>query len=175
MFTTATPVFGHDVIVATSVVVRNLLADEVDGYRDLRLRALLDSPAAFTATWDEESAMPESAWAARVESSVSGASAVVVADTGEDLVGLAGGIPWGTRARVISVWVAPDWRRRGLAQRLVEKVCDWAVAVGYTEAQIETAIGNSGPQRLYEELGFVPVVEEPPPDCGPVLVRRLPR
>jgi len=156
-----------------TVVVRHLLPDEVDSYRDLRLAALLNSPTAFTATWDEENAMPDSSWAARVESSVEGRSAIVVADTGEELVGLAGGIPWGTRARVISVWVAPRWRRRGLAQRLVETVCDWAATAGYPEAQIETSIGNSGPQKLYQELGFAPVDEPPPPDCGPVLVRQL--
>ena len=156
-----------------SVVVRDLLPDEVDRYRDLRLAALIDSPAAFTSTWEEESAMPQSAWVARVESSVGRGSALVVADPGEELVGLARSIPWGARARVISAWVAPGWRRHGLAQRLVENVCDWAATAGYPEAEIETAIGNSGPQKLYEELGFIPVDEQPPPDCGPVLVRPL--
>jgi GNAT superfamily N-acetyltransferase len=163
----------HDIAMAESVIVRTLLAGEVDRYRELRLMALLDSPNAFTATWAEESAMADSAWEARVELSLSGGSAIVVADTGRELVGLAGGIPWGTRARVVSVWVASAWRHRGLAQRLVERVCEWAAAGGYAEAQIETALGNSGPQSLYERLGFVPVDEEPPPHCGPVLVRQL--
>jgi GNAT superfamily N-acetyltransferase len=157
---------------AETVAVRHLQPDEVDRYRYLRLRALLDSPAAFTATWDEENAMPDSAWVARVESSE---SAIVVADTGAELVGLAGGIPWEGRLRVVSVWVAPGWRRRGLARQLVEQVCEWGAATGYAEAQIETAIGNADPQKLYQALGFVPVDEPPPDGCGPVLVRRLTR
>jgi GNAT superfamily N-acetyltransferase len=158
---------------AEKIVVRGVFPDEVQRYRELRLAALTDSPAAFTSTSEDERAMPYSVWESRVESSVRGGSALAVADTGEDLVGLAGGIPWGTRARVVSVWVAPSWRRIGLAERLVERVCEWASAAGYKEAQIETAIGNSGPQRIYERLGFVSVREEPPPGCGPVLVRQL--
>jgi len=71
----------HDIAMAESVMVRTLLAGEVDRYRELRLVALLDSPTAFTATWAEENAMADSAWEARVELSLSGGSAIVVADT----------------------------------------------------------------------------------------------
>jgi RimJ/RimL family protein N-acetyltransferase len=117
--------------------------------------------------------MPESDWRERVESSVAGQSAIVVADTGDELVGVASGIPWDRRARVVGVWVAPDWRGRGLAQLLIDQVCKWAAAAGYSEVQIETTIGNSGPQRLYERLGFVPSDDLPPPECGPVLVRQV--
>lgn len=155
------------------VVVRSLGASEVDRYRDLRLRSLLDSPEAFTATWQEESNMPEADWSRRVEDSLIGRSALAVADAGDDLVGLAVGIAWGDRARVVGVWVAPDWRNHGLAQRLIEKVCEWAVETGYSEVQIETTLGNPGPQRLYERLGFVRSDEASPPELGPVLVRHL--
>jgi GNAT superfamily N-acetyltransferase len=157
----------------TSPVVRRILPDEVARYRELRLRALRDSPAAFTATWDDESRMALGAWAARVEASVTGASVIVVADTGEELVGLAGGVPWQGRARVVSVWVAPAWRGRGVARCLIEAVCEWAIGAGYREAQIETATTNPGPQALYQRLGFASVDEPPPPDCGAVLVRAL--
>jgi len=158
---------------ANPPVVRRIRSDERERYRELRLAALQDSPAAFTATWDAESTMPLEAWAARVEASVSGASVIVVADTGKDLVGLAGGIPWERRARIVSVWVAPGWRGHGIARRLVESVCEWAAGAGYVEAQIETAITNPGPQELYRKLGFVFLDETPPPGCGAVLVRSL--
>jgi GNAT superfamily N-acetyltransferase len=158
---------------AKAPVVRAVLRTEVEQYRELRLRALRDSPAAFTATWDDEHAMPEAAWAARVDASLTGKSVIVVADAGDELVGLAVGIPWEHRARVVSVWVAPGWRGRGLARRLIERVCTWAVAAGYREAQIETAEGNPGPQALYRALGFVPMDGSPPPGCDCVLVRSL--
>lgn len=159
--------------VAESLAVRVISSDEAGRYRELRLGALMDSPTAFTASWEDESVMPDDEWTARIESSLAGATVIVVADTGEQLVGLAAGIPWGDRARVVSVWVAPAWRGRGVAGRLVDAVCEWAVTAGYGEAQIETAVGNPGPRALYERLGFNPVDEEPPPDCGPVLVRPL--
>ena len=154
-------------------VTRSIRADEVVPYRDLRLAALRESPTAFTATWEQESGMPMEEWAARVESSVSGKSVIVVAEVGDELVGLATGIPWGHRTRVVSVWVAPEVRRQGIAARLIEAVCAWARQTGYREAQIETASANPGPASLYQRLGFQPVDEEPPPDCGGVMVRPL--
>jgi GNAT superfamily N-acetyltransferase len=154
-------------------VVRAIRPGEVERYRELRLRALRESPEAFTAKWDDESRLPSSEWAARVASSVAGATVVVVADAGDELVGLAVGIPWDGRARVVSVWVAPTWRGHGVAGRLIERVCGWAARAGYREAQIETAITNPGPQALYERLGFLPVDEAPPPECRAVLVRVL--
>ncbi len=154
-------------------VTRTIRADEVGRYRDLRLSALRESPTAFTATWEQEQAMPMEEWAARVESSVTGKSVVVVAEDDGELVGLAVGIPWDNRARVVSVWVAPPWRRRGIAAHLIEEVCAWARGSGYGEAQIETTRANPGPAGLYQRLGFLPVDDVPPPDCGGVLVRSL--
>ena len=156
-----------------AAVVRDIRAAEAERYRDLRLQALRESPTAFTATWDEERAIRFEEWETRVASSVHGTSVIAVADSGDELVGLAVGIPWGGRARVVSVWVAPPWRRHGLAQHLIEHVCDWAARAGYREAQIETAMGNHGPRALYQRLGFAPVDEPAPPACEGVLVRSL--
>ena len=164
---------AHAAGVQGSPVVRKIVPGEAERYRGLRLAALQESPASFTATWEEESALPSTAWAARADSSVTGTSVIVVADTGTELVGLAVGIPWEGRARVVSVWVAPEWRSRGVARRLIESVCDWAAASGFREAQIETTMTNPGPSALYERLGFTPVDETPPPDCGAVMVRSL--
>jgi len=156
-----------------SVEVRQLRADELDGYRTVRLAALLDSPEAFTATWEQERSMPEADWIVRVDGNASGHSAIIVADAGGAFVGTAGGIPHEDRIRVVGVWVAPEFRHRGLGQALVERVCAWAASAGYGEVQIETAVDNAGPRTLYERIGFVPSDETPPPGCGPVLVRAL--
>jgi GNAT superfamily N-acetyltransferase len=159
--------------VPAAPVVRTILGNEAARYRDLRLEALRESPTSFTATWDDERMLPREEWEARVASSVGGTSTVAVADSGDELVGLAVGIPWGGRVRVVSVWVAPRWRGQGLAARLIEHVCDWAAHAGYREAQIETAMGNPSPRALYQRLGFMPVDETPPPECEGVLVRSL--
>jgi len=164
---------AHDRGVPDDPVVRELFAAEVARYRDLRLEALLRDPTAFTATWDDEQQMPLSAWEARVASSAAGTSVIAVAEAADELVGLAVGVPWNGRARVVSVWVEAPWRGRGLASRLIDHVCAWAARAGFAEAQIETAVGNPGPRALYERLRFLPTDEPPPPGAEHVLVRAL--
>jgi len=154
--------------------VRRLRPDEVKDYKAVRLAALADSPSAFTETLAQASMLADEVWAERVESHNAGATAIIVADDGARLVGLAAGIPFEGRARVVSVWVDPAFRGRGLAAALIEEVCAWAAGAGYAEIQIETAIGNSGPRRIYERLGFEPTDIPPPAGCDPVLVRHLP-
>jgi hypothetical protein len=48
-------------------VVRALRRDEWRNYRELRLRALSDSPDAFGSTWKAEAARPDSAWADKTD------------------------------------------------------------------------------------------------------------
>jgi ribosomal-protein-alanine N-acetyltransferase len=51
--------------------------------------------------------------------------------------------------------VAPDWRRRGLATRLLQEVFRDARADGATAATLEVRSSNVAARALYEKLGFV--------------------
>ncbi|MBM6551023.1 GNAT family N-acetyltransferase [Marinomonas ostreistagni] len=51
----------------------------------------------------------------------------------------------------------PDWRRRGLAQRLIEHWLDWAQAQDCHEALLEVRASNTGAIALYEKLAFAEV------------------
>jgi hypothetical protein len=69
--------------------VRAFSADEWRGYRDLRLRALADSPDAFGSTLTEETSRLDAEWARRFASSAdSRVSLPLVAE------GLASGLDW---------------------------------------------------------------------------------
>ena len=71
--------------------VRRLAAQEWRLYRDLRLRALADSPDAFERTFDEARALPDDAWQARLaEGTSSERSLPLVAELGEPV-----GLAWG--------------------------------------------------------------------------------
>ncbi len=54
----------------------------------------------------------------------------------------------------MNVAVAPDFRRRGIASALLERLFDATAtrpARGYT---LEVRVSNTGAIRLYEQLGF---------------------
>jgi len=53
------------------------------------------------------------------------------------------------------LYVAPEFRSRGLARKLVVEAMTRATARGFTRAELDTDIGNMGEAlRLYLSLGF---------------------
>lgn len=63
---------------------------------------------------------------------------------------------WGAQAIVINVYTEPDFRRRGLARRLMQEVIAWAGA-----SKQESLVLHAAPAAvaLYEQLGFSATME----------------
>jgi ribosomal-protein-alanine N-acetyltransferase len=55
---------------------------------------------------------------------------------------------------VLNVAVHPDWRRRGVATRLVHTVFEMAIAKGVIRALLEVRASNLPAQQLYARFGF---------------------
>ena len=126
-----------------AVEIRRVRADEGSVLRSLRLRALAESPHAFSSTLQEERVLAEPEWAARAAAGAAGAEVVVIvalADGGVP-VGMAGG-----RVRdepgVVSLWgmwVDPAVRGERVGARLIDAVDGWARAQGAHGATLITA------------------------------------
>jgi ribosomal protein S18 acetylase RimI-like enzyme len=140
---------------ADGVIVRQLLPDEWEALRDIRLRALADAPDAFGSTLSEEVARGDDAWrdwASRLD------RVIVVAERGGRLVGLASGgpAPGGDRAAgLYAMWVDPQARGTGAAPRIVALVEDWARAAGYGQISLGVTMTNGRAIAFYERLGYV--------------------
>lgn len=52
------------------------------------------------------------------------------------------------------LYVAPAWRRRGVARRLVEAAAAWGEALGCREFASDAAIDNLASHALHRALGF---------------------
>jgi ribosomal-protein-alanine N-acetyltransferase len=57
-------------------------------------------------------------------------------------------------AEILTLAVAPAWRRRGAGGRLVEKACSAAATRGARAIFLEVAEANEAALRLYERVGF---------------------
>jgi len=55
---------------------------------------------------------------------------------------------------VEGVYVAPAWRRRGIARQLFDAIADWARARGCRELASDALIENDVSQRAHLALGF---------------------
>lgn len=57
---------------------------------------------------------------------------------------------------LFGVWVAPEWRGRGLARALVGTVIAWAHTTHRSRIELWVADGNDAAIALYTGLGFAP-------------------
>jgi GNAT superfamily N-acetyltransferase len=61
-----------------------------------------------------------------------------------------------TRPEILNVYVEPDYRRRGIARRLMEVIIDWCRARG--DVSIFLHASDEG-RKLYTSMGFGPTNE----------------
>src|SRR5262245_64862297 len=92
--------------------------------RSIRLRALLDAPDAFGGTFDEAVSRPAEGWSAQL---LELPTFVAMCD-GQDvgMVRCARDPERRDTAWLISMWVAPERRRMGLGEALIDLVIEWA-------------------------------------------------
>lgn len=67
----------------------------------------------------------------------------------------------GPEAELLTLAVAPAARRRGVASRLLERLCGEAAALGAGEMLLEVAVPNAAARALYHRAGFVEVGRRP--------------
>jgi len=140
------------------VRVRRIRADEADALREIRLRALADTPLAFGSTHGREATFPDERWLSWARDSAAGAAqATFLALDGADApVGLAFAVvdAGGRNAHLYSMWVAAEARGRGAGAALVAAVLEWTRAGGARTLRTAVTIGNDAAGRLYDRAGF---------------------
>jgi GNAT superfamily N-acetyltransferase len=146
------------------IEIRRVSADEWQLQRDVRLSALRDTPAAFASTYEQEVAFGENEWRARAR------NGLFVALDGPAPVGLAAGFRDPAAAahhrELVSVWVAPEFRGRGIAGGLVDAVAAWARDDGARELALWVVIDNGSARASYERAGFMSTGERQPVTSG---------
>ena len=125
-------------------------------FKDVRLRALLDSPTAFSSTYAKESQLPDEEWMKRAVRWSSDGSAIFLAMDGDAGCGIIGAYEEedATRAQVISMWVAPEVRRACVGKKLVEAVMHWARSRQVNELKLMVTSVNDGAIAFYQRMGF---------------------
>lgn len=141
--------------------IRTFTPHEWSIYRDLRLRALADSPDAFGRTLDEEKGRPDTEWSSRLASGVESRwDLPLLAEVSSEPIGLAWGRIESSNldvANLYQMWVAPNYRGFGAGQMLLEVVIAWARAANVCYLALGVTCGDSSAMRLYLRAGFKPV------------------
>lgn len=121
----------------------------------LRLAALAEAPYAFgslLADWQGQNDR-EDRWRSRL--SIPG-SFNVVAEINDQPVGMSSGVPTTDDSifELISMWIAPSARGRGVGDALVQEVERWARNRGARILRLDVADGNRAAAALYQRNGF---------------------
>jgi ribosomal protein S18 acetylase RimI-like enzyme len=137
--------------------IEQITLDNLAVFKEVRLRALQESPWAFGSTYAREREFTDGEWKARLErwNGVNGIGFVVMDD--DIACGIAGALrdqTDATRAQLVSMWTAPTHRRKGTGRLLVDEVVRWAVQRGMEELQLMVTSQNDAAMRFYAQLGF---------------------
>jgi ribosomal protein S18 acetylase RimI-like enzyme len=158
------------------VGVRRIRPEEWAELRDVRLRALEDSPDSFGSTAVEALRRDDHHWRAWAETGASSpTTAVFVADGGGKLVGLCGAFLHEDDSRIaqiVAMWVAPDLRGRGLADELLDAATRWSIEQDAEDLVLDVTETNQGARRLYERAGFRETGTRAPLRSNPGLLTR---
>jgi ribosomal protein S18 acetylase RimI-like enzyme len=155
------------------LVIRPFGADEWPRYREVRLRAMRDSPDAYGSLLALEAALSDNEWAERLACGVHSASELPLIAECE---GAPCGLAWvrldddaPDTAHLYQMWVAHDQRRRGVGRALVEAAAAWARVMGAQQLELDVMSNNEAAVRLYEGAGFVTYGERRPLRPGSTL------
>jgi RimJ/RimL family protein N-acetyltransferase len=140
--------------------IRILEAGDVEAFRTLRLAALRECPTAFCSSYEEERDIPLEQAAKRMAPDRD--HLIFGAFDGEQLVGSTGLQREGARklahkAVIWGVYVAPEFRQRGIGRTLLEHALAHASTMpGLRRVVLGANAASPAAISLYESVGFEP-------------------
>jgi ribosomal protein S18 acetylase RimI-like enzyme len=157
------------------VELRRLRAGEGARFRELRLRALQDTPDAFGSSYERELELDAPSWERFAEGSERALTEIVfVAEEDGAWLGMAGGylLPDDPAAAGLwGMWVAPEARRRALGSHLADAIAAWARARKALRLDLSVTDRAEAAAALYERLGFTPTGEREPLASDPEVAK----
>lgn len=141
---------------SAAIVVRRLGPDDWQDWRDLRLAALADSPLAFASSLEREQGRTEGEWRGWLARDSGFAAVGYEEGAPAGIIGayLKDEPPHGRVSELISMWVLPEHRGRGVGDALAAAVDRWTEDRGLDRVHLWVAEENALAERFYARLGF---------------------
>lgn len=157
----------------TMALLKPITCQSVASFKAVRLGALLDTPSAFGSTYAKESRLSDAEWEQRVAQWHGERSICYLAWDGDQPCGIAASFldqEDATQAYLVSMWVAPTHRSRGVGRLLVDGIIDWACGRRAEKMCLTVTSNNDVARRFYERMGFTKTGKILPYPNDPALV-----
>ena len=142
------------------MTIRRLLPSDASDFQALRLRGLREVPTAFSSSYEEECDRSVDAIAERISANPDGA--IFGAFDDRVLVGVIGlqrekHTKLAHKAVIWGLYVAPEFRKQGIARLLVDEALKFAFAMpGVRQVNLGVNAANAPAIALYQAAGFRP-------------------
>jgi ribosomal protein S18 acetylase RimI-like enzyme len=148
--------------------IRQLTETDAAIFRTVRMRALRESPHAFTNSYEEFSQQSLESTAQRFRDQINSCVNFTLGAFHDDqLVGMVGfyretALKIQHKGSIVSMYVLPEYRSQGIARALLTEALDRARRLpGLTQVLLGVMETQTTAKRLYESLGFVVYGREP--------------
>jgi ribosomal protein S18 acetylase RimI-like enzyme len=142
------------------LLIRRIHLGEAELFRCIRLAALREAPRAFGSTYDSALRRTPESWREQADSTACGPDrATFLAFSDELPIGIVAlyrlrrGSDTG---ELMQMWIAPEYRGRGIAKRMMDAAFQWAGNNQFRAIVVKVARNNARALKLYREYGFVP-------------------
>ena len=140
------------------ISVRRIQIGEGALFKQMRLTALREAPYAFSSTYESALRRSPESWSEQADSTAQGSDrATFIAFSGDSQIGIAALYrnPEGTDVgEVLQVWVAPEYRGKGVAFDLMDAVSQWASENGFQMIIATIMKENTRAIKFYRKYGF---------------------
>ena len=141
--------------------VRRIRIGESELLKRMRLTSLREAPYAFSSTYESALRRSPESWTGQADRSAQGSDrATFIAFSGDSPIGIAALYRDEDRmdvGQVLQVWVAPEYRSKGVALGLMDAIFQWAKENGFRKIVATITKGNTRALRFYQKCGFRPV------------------
>ena len=149
------------------MLVRATTITDWQALRKIRLQALRDAPYAFSSTHAGEATLGDDEWHRRATRD--GSFLAFLPEVSP--AGLGGGyLAAPDTAELISMFVRPQARGRGVGEAIIDTVAEWARQKDAATMHLWVTETNKHARLLYERCGFTVTAERQPLPSSPSLV-----
>jgi RimJ/RimL family protein N-acetyltransferase len=138
--------------------IRRLRSGEASLYREVRLKALRESPEAYASTYESAIERSFESWEKQAESTCAGSDRATFVVLSHDApVGLAAlyrSEDSPAEGQLFQVWISPESRGKAAAAGLMDAVFNWAGRHGFRKIHAQVLATNIRALRFYQNYGF---------------------